>query len=330
MLNAQFILAEHIAPKQWDDFVEQSPQGSLYARQWYLSAVMPGWGAIIVREGLLWRAVMPLRIRRKYGIACALQPAFSQYLGVLFAALSGNGRHIVHQKRLLLQALIAAIPSEIRLFSFNFSPDFDCFSPFLHGGFQINLRTNLFLSLQRPWENLLGDCSTSILNHLKKAQQNGLSCREGHAINVLSERMLRYHFIRTVAEKRSLETLWVQAQAKDKGFLLEIIGSNGDIQCSGLFLIEKKKCVFVASALDKEKRHLGANSLLILEAIKKCQQMGLSELDFKGSMLVGVEQFLWGFNPQQVLYWSISFNRLGLFENWVYRHVKRTDGVCPR
>ncbi len=97
-----------------------------------MHAVMPGWAAVVVLEEDRWQAVMPMRICYKYGIGYALQPTFSQYLGVLFAPMAGKNNRIVHKKREILQVLIAAIPTEIRLFSYNFSPAFDYFLPFEH------------------------------------------------------------------------------------------------------------------------------------------------------------------------------------------------------
>ena len=129
MFSAKFILHEQLSQRQWDDFVESSAQGSLYARTWFLNSSMPGWGAVVVSKDDRWQAVMPLRICQKYGIGYALQPSFSQYLGVLFA-------------------------------------------PFLGNGFEMRPRMNLTLSLRRPLEQIVGDFSTSILNHMKKAAES--------------------------------------------------------------------------------------------------------------------------------------------------------------
>jgi len=329
MLTAKFLLQDQISESRWDDFVDTSAEGGLFARSWYMHAVMPGWAAVVVLEEDRWQAVMPMRICYKYGIGYALQPTFSQYLGVLFAPMAGKNNRIVHKKREILQVLIAAIPTEIRLFSYNFSPAFDYFLPFEHKGFKIKPRMSLTLSLERPLDRILGDFSTSILNHLKKAQQHRLICREGTAIRTLSERMLRYGFIRNRTEQQALESLWQQAVRYKKGFLLEVTGESGTIQCSGLFLIEKDKAVFVASALDRDTRQYGSNSLLVLEAIKKCKTLGLKELDFKGSMLSGVEKFFLGFNPRQVLYFNITLNRLNLVENMVYNFLKKPVKMPP-
>ncbi len=323
MFSTKLLVHEQIPPQQWDDFVATSPEGSLYAQCWFLNIVMPGWRAVVVSRGAQWQAVLPLRICWKYGIGYALQPAFSQYTGVLFAPLSGKGHHILHQKREVMQLLITALSPDISLFSYNFSPAFDYFLPFLRNGFLIKPRINLVLSLTPSLVQIVQGFSSSILNHLKKARQNGLLCQEGSNIRVLSERMLSYRFIRTRVQQQSLESLWQYAVVHNRGFLLEVTGPDGHIQCSGLFLIDQQKAVFIASALDRNQRHFGSNSLLVVEAIKKCKSLGIEELDFKGSMLSNVEKYLLGFNPRQVLYFNISRNRLGVLQNFIYRLLRR-------
>ena len=47
-----------ISPEEWDDFVQRSPQGSLYVLHGYATAIKPGWQAAIVKNETGWQAVM--------------------------------------------------------------------------------------------------------------------------------------------------------------------------------------------------------------------------------------------------------------------------------
>lgn len=318
MMNAGFFLQHQISQQDWDNFVSTSPQSSIYAQSWYLNTIMPGWNAVIVSEGGKWQAVLPFRICRKFGIDYAKQPLFSQYLGVLFAPIPGKTSHVLHQKRKILEAVIAALPENIRVFSYNFSPEFDYFLPFIRHGFEVKPLVTLHLSLLEPAEEIIANCSTSVLNHVKKAQKNGLMCFESGSIATLKNRLEQSHLIRPETGT-TLELLWENASKMNKGFLLEIKSADGSIHSSGLFIVNQTTALFLASATDRSMRHLGSNSMLIVEAIKKCKQLGINKLDFKGSMIKGVEQFLLGFNPKQQLYLNISKNRLGSIPNLVYK-----------
>ena len=92
---------------------------------------------------------------------------------------------------------------------------------------------------------------------------------------------------------------------------------------AGVFLTDANKAVFVASALEPACKSQGANSLLVWHAIEYCQQHGIRELDFKGSMLAGVEPFILGFHPRPEVYFNITLNRLGIMGNLVYQMQKR-------
>jgi hypothetical protein len=325
MLTASHLTQTELSKSQWDFFVTRSPQSSIYAKSWYLDAVMSNWSAIVVSDKGIWQAVMPLYVCKKYGISYALQPAFSQFLGVLFTPNISKNIRFLPKKSEILQMLIDTIPQEIRFLSYNFSPEFDYFLPFLRNNFVIKPRMNLCLSLLSTLNEIEANFSTSVSNHLKKAQINGLQCREGNSIHVLVERMFQQKFIRNEREKKSLMAIWEGAKAHNCGFLLEVIGRDGQIHCSGLFLIEKEKTIYVASALNRATRHLGSNSLLILEAIKKSKSLGINDLDFKGSMIASVEQFFLGFNPRSVLYLNITSNKLNAVEKMVYNVLKNTS-----
>jgi len=319
MFTTSLIDRKRLNDAVWDAFVAQSPQGSLYAHCWYLDALIPGWQALIVSKGDVWQAVMPLGIRRKFGIRYALQPSFCQYLGVLFAPFEGKIHRIMHRKREVLQSLLNAMPRDLRYWSYNFSPSFDYFLPFSRRQCAITPRVNHRLDLERPLKIIAADFSSSVTNHLKKARHAGLVCREGFDIAPLAGQMRRFGFVRTKAEQAAFIRLWQAARTRRQGFLLEIADAGGVVHCRGAFLTSAEKAVFVASALEPACKNRGANSLLVWRAIEHCQAHGIGELDFKGSMLAGVEHFILGFHPRQEVYFNITQNRLGPVGNLLYR-----------
>lgn len=319
MLTTSLINRNLLHDADWDAFVARSPQGSLYASSWYLDALVPGWQALVVCKGDVWQAVMPLGIRRKFGIAYALQPPFCQYLGVLFAPFEGKIHRIVHRKREALQALLNDMPRNLRYWSYNFSPAFDYFLPFSRRQCTITPRINYRLDIDRPLKTIAADFSSSVTNHLKKARQARLMCREGFDAGPLAERMRRFGFVRSTAEQAAFMRLWQAARSRQQGFLLEVADAEGTVHCRGAFLTNAEKAVFVASSLEPSCKRDGANSLLVWRAIEYCREQGIRELDFKGSMLAGVEHFILGFHPRQEVYFNIAQNRLGVVENVLYR-----------
>lgn len=329
MFTTQLIDRKLLDADVWDAFVAQSPQGSLYANSWYLDALLPGWQALVVSKGEVWQAVMPLGICRKFGVSYALQPSFCQYLGVLFAPFEGKIHRITHRKREVLQALLRGVPRNLRYWSYNFSPAFDYFLPFVRRQCTITPRINHRLDLDRPLNNIAADFSSSVTNHLKKARQSGLTCRESRDVMPLAEQMFRLGVI-CRKEQHAFQRLWQAASQRQKGFLLEVADQAGQVHCRGAFLTFLDKAVFVASALEPVWKNRGGNSLLVWQAIEHCQARGIRELDFKGSMLAGVEHFILGFHPQPEIYFNISQNRLGIVENLAYRMKTEASNIVKK
>jgi len=77
------ILLKHddIDKSKWDECVNHSPNGLIYAESVYLDAMAPGWQGIIADD---YSAVMPLCHRSKLGIPYLYQPAFCQQGGIFF------------------------------------------------------------------------------------------------------------------------------------------------------------------------------------------------------------------------------------------------------
>ncbi|MBK8227189.1 MAG: GNAT family N-acetyltransferase [Flavobacteriales bacterium] len=85
----------------WDARLMRCANRIWYAQSWVLDLACPDWEALIDEEA---DAMMPLTVRRKWGLAYLYQPLGIQQLGV-FAA---------HPERVSQEAFIAAIPKRMR------------------------------------------------------------------------------------------------------------------------------------------------------------------------------------------------------------------------
>lgn len=64
--------------ERWDKTVSQW-SGQPYALSWWLDVVSPGWEALVKDD---YAAVMPLPVKRRFGLRYLVQPRFCQQLGV--------------------------------------------------------------------------------------------------------------------------------------------------------------------------------------------------------------------------------------------------------
>ncbi|AFM03713.1 hypothetical protein Fleli_1279 [Bernardetia litoralis DSM 6794] len=71
-----------IDKKKWDKCISSSKENIIYAFSWYLDCVSPYWEGFILESNNEYLAVMPLPVKKKYGIVFLQVPLFTQQLGI--------------------------------------------------------------------------------------------------------------------------------------------------------------------------------------------------------------------------------------------------------
>jgi hypothetical protein len=72
-----------IDKKKWDKCISSSKENIIYAFSWYLDCISPNWEAFILEDkNRDYLAVMPLPVKKKYGISFLQVPLFAQQLGI--------------------------------------------------------------------------------------------------------------------------------------------------------------------------------------------------------------------------------------------------------
>lgn len=73
---------EQIDAQTWDNHIDSSLQGVIYALSWYLDIVCEQWEALVWPSAVDYSVTMPLPVRWKLGKRILYQPLFCQYLGI--------------------------------------------------------------------------------------------------------------------------------------------------------------------------------------------------------------------------------------------------------
>lgn len=77
----KYLKHSEIDRKAWDRVVA-AWSGQPYALSWWLDVVSPGWEALVRVDEKGYVAVMPLPVKRRFGISYLVQPRFTQQLGI--------------------------------------------------------------------------------------------------------------------------------------------------------------------------------------------------------------------------------------------------------
>lgn len=295
----EYISHAQINKQRWDNCVEASPNGLIYAYTTYLDAMSPHWDALVFGD---YEAIMPLTWRRKMGIRYLCQPAFSQQLGIFYTDP-------------LLQKLV---PDFLRKTSLQFR----LIEVYLNQHNYLNncnsLHTNYLLSLKANYTMLHSGYKTDLLKNLKRTEKFNLQyCTSNNVALAIDSYEEHYGKRMNMKgwEYEHLNKLALEFMKEKKAFVREVRLENGSLLAIGLFFTDKKRIYNLASTTLANGRTLEANHFLFDNLIREFAGSGLT-LDFEGSDLPGVARFYEKFGPRKESYFFWKSNRLPAVMRW--------------
>lgn len=309
---------------EWDVFIRNSPQGSLFCLYEYASIISEDWQAVIVSKNGKWEAVMPFSLKSKWGFAYLLQPMFSQYWGVCFAANTYKGNHDrLSQQQQIMTLILENLPFTHVTIA-QFSPACNFLLPFHWDGYELHTRYTFCLSLQNEESELWASLASQLRRQIKKSTRLDLvlhSSKDPQALLTLFEMNKEQgRDITGTHDPKAYIRLgnickWLLSSRQ--GELLEIRDASGEVCAAGAFGYFEGKMMYLMGGFHPEMGQTGAMSLLMWEAIRLAKKKGLLEFDFEGSMIEGVAQFFRKFNATPVPYIQIRKNALPLYIKWI-------------
>jgi hypothetical protein len=320
-MKATWISGSDIDHKEWDAFVEQSPQGMFYSLTGYMNIVAPGWSAIEVRNDGKLCGVMPLHIRSKAGIKYSLQPYYTQYWGPIlsdFSSLSTYKRN--SEARKIMIAMMEQLPASLKLISHGCAPALDYGSPLHWAGFELRTRYSMRLTPEPDEEKRLASFAPNTRQDIKKGSQwtdsiieNGTPAAFLKLVdkNLAAGKPLMPAVCRVTAEK-----LLPWLIHTGLGHIL-LVQPPGQDPIAGTVIVKYRNTLnYPIGASDPSGNNSDAISLLLWQSIRKADRENLV-FDFEGSMIQTIDSFFRGFGAEPVPYLHIYRNRLPLFLRWI-------------
>jgi hypothetical protein len=313
-MEAELLPHTEIDPTLWDAFITGSPQGMIYHKYHYISALADDWQACVLRNGQQFLAVFPFAMKKKYGIAYTLQPVCAQYWGICLPSFNSKISRSYELRKQYIQALLEKLPSSIRLFNHSFSPAFDYPLPLLWNKYQLAPRYTYQININRSLEDIWGEFAENARRDIKKAEKSNMVIKEHSSFETIldiSRRAWRSR-IKNVnpGEYDRLKKVYEHFRKTGESYLLVAFAENGDPAAGILFFVHKDTTIYYFGGTAPEYKHSGAMSLIIWESIKKAHAEGYKVYDFDGSMIEPIERFLRGFGAVPVPYLSVKKNRL--------------------
>ena len=302
----KYLLHGEINKEKWDDCINLSPGGLVYALSWYLDAVHPGWQALVEND---YEAVFPLTSGKKFGINYLHQPFFNQKLG---AFSRKPGEYIIINPFLeTLQERFGYI--DIKLNRANRITGKD---------FRVDMNTNIELDLSDDLETIRNNYSENAIRNLKKFNGENIILNEEKDSDLVI-RMFRLNMGKTLPKIKDihysgLKKVMDTAFEKGTGRMLFAKNQKNKFLAGAFFITYYKRAVFLFSANTEEGRETRAmygiiDSFIVENAGKKLI------LDFEGSNDENLARFYKSFGGKFFYYSGLRINRLP----WLIRWLKK-------
>ncbi|THD77681.1 MAG: GNAT family N-acetyltransferase [Phenylobacterium sp.] len=295
-------------PATYDELVQRSPQGSIFAKRWWLEAVAPGAHEIleINRGGAVHCAWPVVRTVRDQG-ATYFMPALTQKLGILFAPPLGKPGEVQSNNQKLMSEMLESL-GPIENFHQNFHENFTDWLPFHWAEFSQTTRYTYVLDdisdEAALWANMRHMCRKEI----RKAQNSGVRVIDDFPLDQFLE-VNRKTFTRQgvspLADDEFVHRLDAACVKNAGRRIFAGVDESGRVHAAIYIVWSDGTAYALMGGGDPELRQSSAYRLAYWEAIQFARTVA-QRFDFVGSMLPQVEHLNRGFGGRQVPYFAIS------------------------
>lgn len=277
---------------RWDATIACSLCDLPYAYSWYLDVVCPQWEALVTED---YAFVMPLPLKKKWGISYLIHPIWVQQLGV-FSAQEVTAD--------VFNAFRRRIPYLVYDFNINYlNSRVTCQKS--------SVKTNLIIPHCKDIDTIRKGYNSNTKRNIAKAHKAGLTIRNVEigqfvALWKAENPTMRWDLHSTV--QPLVEAAFSQLSTLNTQLSIHLLGVYKDDQLIALLfgIQTRERFIYLIPVSNQAGKEHSAMFLLvdyILENI--CCPLGLT-FDCEGSMIPGVARFYQGFGATEQPYASIS------------------------
>ena len=299
--HINYIKREDIDIKKWDQCIDESPNGLIYAYSYYLDKMSARWDALVLND---YDTVMPLTWNKKWGIKYLYQPPFMQQLGIFGKQFISEG---------LMESFITLAKSK-----FNFAEIFLNNANHASG---IEQRNNYVLDLNTNYEQIHTCYKTDLLNNLKHSKTFNLvyktSFEYKEAIAIYMELYGKRTKHVTNNDYQNFFDLCSILHVLKMLLVRSVHSQTDELLAIAIFFRDKKRLYNIMSATFPKGRDTEANHFLFDELIREFAGRNIL-LDFEGSDIPGIAKFYQKFGASHEPYFFLKYNHL----HWPLKYLK--------
>jgi hypothetical protein len=303
VVDMEFQILSRDNYEEWDRFVDISPQGSIFAKTFYLDAIgLPHRiGAVFKGETIEGGIVLAKNEIRAYS-----NPMFAKYLGILLRPFEGKYVNRLTTEKEIIEHIVLNI-KWCKTFDYTFHPYFRNWLPFYWNGYRQETRYTYRIYDIEKIAGTLGNMHSRVRKNIRKAERNNIrieydiSLDDFYQINKLTyERKgspipYTFSFIQRFYDRLKREDAIKLLGAKDDDNRLHAV-------CGIVY--DRRSCFFILNGINPHIENTEANTLLVVKTIEYASRVS-GIFDFEGSMIKSIEGFYRGFGGVLTPYYNI-------------------------
>ena len=278
---------------KWDDCINNTTNGLIYATTDYLDNMTDNWHGIIVND---YNCVMPVPWRKKLGIRYSYDVAFVPQLGWFSKELF-----------LTTDILTAKLFEFVKYGDYTFN-----YSNKIPAGNTLTKHHNYILDLSSGYEMLEKKFSSDVRTNIRNAHKNDFSysvCEVTEPVDVFIKLYNQRLQHITDDDYKKFKSLTNTLQKKTKAFARKVLSSSGELLSTILIFKDDTRLYNIMNSTTAAGKKMDANYFLLTELWKEFEGQQLI-FDFEGSDIPGVKKFYEKFGSINHPYSMLHFNHL--------------------
>jgi CelD/BcsL family acetyltransferase involved in cellulose biosynthesis len=297
----------------WDTCVNQAEQVVPYTQSWWLQATAGRWDAVVeIGAKGEYVSVLPLPVKRRPWGREVVQPSFTQQLGLLTTAASGQltlsdylplvrKSYSRFYAQLHTEQVLANVPPGFQLtarttYHLPLAPSYAA----LHASYAADYRRRLRLNAEAPQPLAVAATHNAepLLTLFQATKGSAAGLHQQHYA------MLR-RLIAAGQERGQLELLEVRHPETD------------ELLAGALFVLFRTRLVYLFAAASEAGKKAAAPMLLLDYVIRRHAGTPGLVLDFEGGMIPSIARFFANFGATPVPYAALSFTQRPWYLQWI-------------
>lgn len=314
--------------KNWNNFVDKSPQGTIFHKTFWLENVTDNFDIYVCTKNEELIGGMPFCMKKFLNYKYYGQPPLTPYGGIIFKPFQKIKKSSVLKDYLnVMNSFYTDLLKNVGFYNITFPPNFSFMLPFLMKKVNIGVFytyiLNLNFDINRIYENFQG----SVRSNIRKAEKEGMDI-------IISNKLLdsyessKYAYERSGGQMyhdKNIVTKLNNALLKNHNCATFIgLDKEGNNLGTSSIVWDNKRCYYILGGTTANVSY--STAYLIWSAINYAKnEINLSQFDFEGSWLPGIERFFRSFGGNAATFYYIKDGKN--VHKLIYESLKTIENI---